>query len=127
MDFNLNIYTTKFCTEVERVATVRDVKLSTGVCTDILEIVNIDLLSGGLESLSDESFYELVVGIVANGYPYFIDLVKELFELSEDETRRLEIGDVARVIVNIIKYSFGNLVSSFVNKKQKNVKRGAVK
>ena len=120
MELKLNIYKTRLCREVERTATARDFELSTGVCEDVLNIINIDMFDGGLQALSDESMQELAIGIIKNGYPFFVELVKEIFELTDDEAKRIKVGDLAKVIVDIVKYSFTQLASSLGGGNAKN-------
>ena len=120
MELKLNVYTTKFCKEIERIATAEDFELSTGICEDGLNIVNIDMFEGGLTSLSDESIYDIVISVVKNGFPFFIELVKEIFDLKDDETKRLKLSEIAVVVVDIVKYSVSQLAGTFGNKKRKN-------
>jgi hypothetical protein len=115
----LDIYTTRLCRTLEKTVTANDFELSTGVCEDVLNIINIDMFAGGLQSLSKESTQELVLEMIKNGYPYFIDLIKEIFEITDDEAKRIKIADIARVIIEIVKYSFLQL-SSALGKKKKN-------
>lgn len=125
MEMKLNIYKAKgkfgvLTNEVERTAIANDFELSTGVCDDVLHIVNIDLWEGGLAALSDESKQELMLGIVKDGYPFFVGLVQEIFEITDDEAKRLKLADVAKVVFDIVRYSFKQLVSSFGGSLEKN-------
>lgn len=124
MELTLNIYKAKgkytISKEVERVATAQDFELTTGVCEDIMNLINIDMFEGGLDALSDESKQELVIGIIKDGYPMFVEIIKEIFELTDDEARRIKIADVALVVIDIVKYSFIQLGKAFGNKNSKN-------
>lgn len=120
MELKLNIYQDKFCRKIERTATAEDFELSTGICEDVLNVINIDMFQGGLAALSDESMNELAVGIIKDGYPFFVQLVKELFELTDDEAKRLKVADIAKVVIDIVKYSFSTLATSLGGGKQKN-------
>lgn len=113
MELKLDIYTTRLCRKVERTATANDFELSTGVCEDILEAINIDMFDGGLDALTDEGSQELVMRIIKNGYPVFMDLIKEIFELTDSEAKRIKIADVAKVVMDIVKYSVSNLANAF--------------
>ena len=119
MDLKLNIYTTKLCREVERTVTAREFELSVGICEDVLDVLNIDMFEGGLDSLSQEALLELAIPIVRNGFPFFKELLSEIFEVSSDEIRRVKISEVAQVIVAIVKYSISQL-KSLGGKKSKN-------
>lgn len=119
MELKLNVYTSRLCREVEKTVSANDFELSTGICEDVLNIINIDMFEGGMAALSDESMQELAVGIIKNGYPFFVQLIKEIFELTDDEAKRLKVADIAKVIIDIVKYSFEQLASS-LGGKQKN-------
>lgn len=124
MEITLNIYKAKgkytISNEVERVATAQDFELTTGVCEDIINLINIDMFGGGLDALTDEDKKELVIDIIKNGYPMFLEIIKEIFEITDDEAKRLKIADVARVVIDIVKYSFIQLGKSFGDKNSKN-------
>lgn len=120
MELKLNIYADRLCRKVERTVTANDFELSTGICEDVLNIINIDMFEGGLSALSDESMQELAIGIIRNGYPFFVNLIKEIFEITDDEAKRIKLADVASVIIEIVKYSFSQLASSLGGTKGKN-------
>lgn len=124
MELTLNIYKAKgkytISKEVERVAVAQDFELTTGVCEDIMNLINIDMFEGGLDALSDQSKQELAIGIIKDGYPMFLEIIKEIFEISDDEAKRLKIADVATVVFAIVKYSFSQLAKSLGGKNSKN-------
>lgn len=120
MELTLNIYGDRFCRQYVRTATADTFDLSTAICTDVIGIINLDLLEGGLFSLSDESKVEMIAGIVKEGFPFFVELMRELFELTEEEIRYTKIEEVVSVVVEIVKYSVKTLKSSLVGKKSKN-------
>jgi hypothetical protein len=113
MELKLDIYKTRICREVERTATAKDFELSTGVCEDILSAINIDMFDGGLDALSLDGKSDLIMQTVKNAYPVFIELIKEIFELSDAEAKRIKIADIARIVVDIVKYSISNLANAF--------------
>ena len=113
MELKLNIYADRLCRKIEKTVTANDFELSTGVCEDVLNVINIDMFEGGLSALSDDSKQELMIDVIKNGYPFFIQLVQEIFEITEAETKRIRVADIARVVVDIVKYSFTQLASSF--------------
>ena len=113
MELKLDIYTTRLCRKVERTATADDFELSTGVCEDVLDAINIDMFQGGLKALGDESSQELIMHVIKNGYPVFMGLIKEIFDLTDSETKRIKIADVAKVVMDIVKYSVSNLANAF--------------
>lgn len=112
MELKLNIYTDDFCTEIARVATAGEFKLSLGICEDVLDIINIDMWEGGLDALSDESMRELSIGIIRDAFPFFKKIIKRLFNLTDEEVRNTDLVDIAKVVVAIIKYSISQLRSS---------------
>lgn len=120
MELKLNIYKTRLCRDVDRVVTAKDFKLSTGICEDVLNIINIDMFEGGLDSLSNETMQDIVLGIVKDGFPFFLELIKEIFELSDDEGKKIDIGEVATVVIAIVKYSFSQLATALGGKNSKN-------
>ena len=120
MEIKLNIYTTKFCRQIERTATAMDFELSTGICSDVLNAINIDVFDGGIEALSDDSLKALAFNLIRTGYPFFIGLIQELFELTDDETTRLKLSEVVDVVIAIAKYSFEQLATTLGGNKQKN-------
>lgn len=120
MELKLNIYTSRVCREIEREVIARDFELSTGICEDVLNAINIDMFEGGLDALSDESMRELAVGIIKNGYPVFIEIIKEVFELTDDEAKRIKLSEVASAVMDIVKYSFTQLAASLGGKNSKN-------
>lgn len=113
MELKLDIYTNRFCRTVERTAVAEDFDLSVGICEDVLNAINIDMFDGGLDALTTEGKSELIISMIKNGYPVFIGLIKELFELTDDEAKRIKVADVAKVIMDIVKYSVSNLANAF--------------
>lgn len=120
MELKLNIYADRLCRNVEKTVTANDFELSTGVCEDVMDIINIDMFEGGLAALTDESMQELAVGIIKNGYPFFIDLIKEIFGINDDEAKRIKVAEIATVVMEIVKYSFTQLANSLGGKNSKN-------
>ena len=111
MELTLNIYNTRLCKkgDIAREAKAQDIELSTGVCTDVLNIIQIDLFEGGLSALSTESQFDIILGIVKDGLPFFIDLMKEIFDVSDAEMKNTKLSDIAKVVFAIVKYSMKEL------------------
>lgn len=116
MELKLNVYETRLCRKVKKTVTANDFELSVGICEDVLDIINIDMFDGGLSALSNETLQELAIGIVKNGFPFFVDLIKEIFEITDDEAKCIKLSEVAAVIVEIVKYSFTQLANSLGDK-----------
>lgn len=120
MELKLNVYTTDFCRKVEKTVTAECFDLSVGICEDVLNVVNVDMFDGGLKSLDTETLFDVAVGLVRNGFPYFRTLIKEIFELTDEEVRRTKISEVAKVVVDIVMYSFKEIKGTISPKKAKN-------
>lgn len=104
MEFRLNVYNGK---EVEKTYVADDFALTTGTAEDILNLVDIDKLTGGL---NDEGTILEVVKIVAKAFNQFNPLMKEIFDgLTDDEYRRTHIVEVGKVVLDVLKYTFAEL------------------
>lgn len=119
MELKLNVYEGKFCRKVEKTVTAECFELSVGICEDVLNVINVDMLDGGIKSLDTEAQFDLIVGLVKNGFPFFKELIQELFELTDDEVKRTKLAEIAHVVVDIVKYSFKELKGT-LPEKQKN-------
>ena len=111
MEFKLNVYANKYCKngEIVKEATANDFELSLGVCEDVLDIIQIDLFEADIKGMKTQDQFDIILGIVKNGFPFFKDLMKEIFDLTDDEIRCVKIKDVAKVVADIVKYSFKTL------------------
>lgn len=120
MDFKLTIYTDEFCTEIAREAVAKDIKLSTGICEDVLEAVHIDMFDGGVQVLSSDSLISIIASIVRDAFPYFKSIIKRMFDLTDEEVRNTDIAEIINVIVGVVQYSMKTLNFSFGGKFKKN-------
>lgn len=120
MELKLNIYETRLCRKVEKTVAAQDFELSVGICEEVLRIINIDMFDGGLSALSKEALNELALDLVKDGFPFFVKLIKEIFDITDDEVKRVKLSEVAAVVVEIVKYSFNQLMVSLGAKKVKN-------
>lgn len=122
MELKLDIYRTRFCKkdDIEKTCTANDFELSLGVCEDVLNMINIDMFEGGLDALSDESQKALFTTLVKNGLPFFKDMLKEIFELTDEEVSKTKLSDIVKVVISIVKFSFSQLASSLGGNKSKN-------
>lgn len=119
MELKLTIYADRLCRKVKEEKKAQDFELSTAVCEDLLNVINIDLFDGGLEALSGEGGQKLMLEIVKNGYPFFLELVKEIFEVT-DADGYFKLGEIAGLILKICKYAVTQLVNSIGGKTEKN-------
>lgn len=120
MDLKLNIYSDRLCRKVEKTVTAPDFELSTAICEDVLAVINVDAWDGGLTALSDEAMAKLAIPIIKNGFPFFVELLAEIFEITEDEAKRTSVKEIAKILVHIVKYSFSELNSSLGQSNSKN-------
>lgn len=123
MEIKLNIYKDEKLKELEKTYIANDFELSTGVIEDIMNCINIDAFEGGLEALSDEGQISTIVPMIYGAYGTFKNLLKNAFDgLTDDEIKRTKIKEVAKVVIDIIKYSFAELGKAvgFSNSKTKN-------
>ena len=113
MELKLNIYKTSALKEVERTLIAEDFKLSTGVCIDLLHLINIDLFEG-VTALSKEDQFIEIFKIVVNGSDLFMNLLKDVFDgLTDEDIQKTEMTEIVNIIIQIVKYSTQMLFSSF--------------
>lgn len=106
MELKLKIYEDRLCRRVKDEVKANDFGLSLGVCEEILNAVNIDMFAGGgLSALSDESKLELLLPIVREGLPYFKELLAEVFEVSVEDMKNTDLGEIVGVIFNVVLYA----------------------
>lgn len=120
MELKIDVYEDRLCRKIARTATANDFELSTGICEDVLNMVNIDMFAGGVDALSDETMKNLLLVIVKDGFPFFVELVREIFELTEAEGKHLKLDDIAQVVLGIVKHAFRQLASSLGGLNAKN-------
>lgn len=110
MELKLNVYKGN---EVEKTYTTSEINLQTGVCEDILEIVNIDKF----ENLDSQELAVEVLKLVSKGFAIFKPLLKEVFVgITDEELRRTRVKEIGSVIINIISFTLTELFN--VNKEK---------
>lgn len=93
--------------------TAEEYELSTGVCHDVLTLIDLDLFTG-VSSLSEEDQFLEILKIVTRGFDVFAELLKDVFEgLTDDDIKQTKIKEVAKVVFQILKHSISELFSSF--------------
>lgn len=118
MELKLNIYTDRKLKTVEKTLTADDFRLSTGICEDILNIVNIDIFEG-VSALSEEDQIIEVMKMIIGGFETFKELLKETFDdITDDEIERTDVREIATVVIRIVKYSLAGLFSAFGGKRK---------
>ena len=116
MELTLTVYTNTKLKEVENKYTVNDFELSTKACEDLLNLINIDMFEGGLEALSEESRIIEIIKPMLNGRQVFYDIIKDVFDVNDDQLGRTKISEILKCLACIIKYSLTGLVSTFKGK-----------
>lgn len=113
MELKLNIYKSRKSREIERTLTANDFELSTGVCEDLIKIVDIDLFTG-VDALSEESQMLELFKIVSNSFDVFKEMLQEVFEgLTEEDVKNTKLNEIVVVVYQIIRFALQNLFSSF--------------
>lgn len=113
MKLILNIYKGK---EIIKTYEANDFTLMTGVCEDIIKVVDIDKLTSG--KLDDKALGLEVIKLVATSFSKFKPFLQDVFEgLTDDEYRHTSIKEVAKIVVTIIQYTIGELFNVGENSK----------
>ena len=108
MKLELNIYDGKNITKTYE---ANDFTLMTGVCEDIINMVDIDKLTSGTLGIE-------VIKVVAKSFSKFKPFLQDVFEgLTDEEYRHTSIKEVANVIIVIVKYTVGELFNIGGNSK----------
>lgn len=105
MELKLNIYDGK---KIVKTYETNDFTLTTGVCEDILNTIDIDKLTGG--KLDDKALGIEVIKIVAKSFSKFKPFLQNVFEgLTDEEYRNTSIKEVGGVVLAIVQYTIGEL------------------
>ena len=77
-----------------------------GTVEDIAEAMNLDNLRTG----SDVEIIGLAVDLIKRNMAAVKDLLKDIFEgLTDDEIKHARVRDIARVLLDVVKYTIGQL------------------
>lgn len=113
MELKLDIYENK---KVVKTYKSNDFVLTTGICEDILNTVDIDKLTSG--GLTQEQLGMEILKIVTKSFNKFKPFLQDIFEgLTEEEYRKTKIKDVANVIIKVVTYTISELFSVEGNSK----------
>lgn len=106
MELKLNIYGKS--KKIEKTYETSEIFLMTGTCEDILKAVDIDRLMNG--KLSDTEMGVELIKTVTKSFKLFCPFLQEIFDgLTEEEFRRTKIDEVAKCVVEIVKYAISEL------------------
>lgn len=113
MELKLNIYENG---KVVKTYKANDFMLMTGICEDIINVIDVDKLTSG--KLDDQTLGVEIIKIVAKSFSKFKPFLQDVFEgLTDDEYRHTAIKDVANVVLTIVKYTISELYSVGNNSK----------
>ena len=91
-----------------KVYTAETYDLMFGTVEDIAEAMNLDNLRTG----SDVEIIGLAVDLIKRNMATVKDLLKDIFEgLTDDEIKHARVRDIARVLLDVVKYTIGQLKS----------------
>lgn len=113
MNLKLNVYEGN---KIVKTYEANDFTLMTGVCEDIIKEIDIDKLTSG--KLDDTTLGIEVIKIVAKSFSKFKPFLQDVFEgLTDDEYRHTSMKEVAKVVVDIVQYTVGELFNVGGNSK----------
>lgn len=113
MKLELNIYDGK---KIVKTYEANDFNLTTGVCEDIINTIDIDKLTSG--KLDDKTLGIEIIKVVAKSFNKFKPFLQDVFEgLTDDEYRHTSIKEVAGVVIEVVKYTVGELFNIGGNSK----------
>lgn len=100
MQLTLNIYDAG---KVAKTYTANEFDLMFGTVEDIIALVDLDAFSDGA---TDAALIAAAAKIVVKGFDHVKDLLKEVFVgVTDEELRKCKTLEVARTLVQIVKYS----------------------
>lgn len=89
-----------------KVYTAETYDLMFGTVEDIAEAMNLDNLRTG----SDVEIIGLAVDLIKRNMATVKDLLKDVFDgLTDDEIKHARVRDIARVLLDVVKYTIGQL------------------
>lgn len=107
MELKLNVYESG---KVVKTYTANDFTLTTGICEDVLNLVDIDKLTSG--GLDDQKLGVEIIKIVVKLFPKFRPFLQDIFNgLTDEEFKKTSIKEVGQIIIQIIKYTVSELYS----------------
>lgn len=113
MELKLNVYKGG---KVVKSYTAEDYTLTTGICEDLLEAVDIDKISEN--GMSNEVIGIEILKAVAKSFKKFKPFLQGVFiGLTDEEYRNTAIKEVAQVIIDIVQYTISGLVDAGSNQK----------
>lgn len=94
----------------------QEVNLRMGTVEDIVEVLSIDKAINANDTAAN--LYEVISTVVMNSYAMCKPILQDVFpELTSEELRNVNFKDVINVVIDIIKYSIGDINAVFGNTK----------
>lgn len=110
MELKLDIYNKR---EIVKTYTAETYELLFGTVEDLIDLVNLDKLKTG----SDEELIQIVGEAIGKGLGIIKPLLKDIFDgLTDDELRNTKTTDIAKVLVEVIKYSINEITKGATRK-----------
>lgn len=111
MELKLNIYKKK---EIEKTYTAETYDLMFGTVEDLINIIDLDKLEKG----TDAEIIKLVGNVVMKGMDIIKPLLKDIFEgLTDEELRNTKVSEIAKVLVEVVKFSITQMNQGVNGKK----------
>lgn len=94
----------------------QEVNLRMGTVEDIVEVLSIDKAINANDTAVN--LYEVISTVVINSYAMCKPILQDVFpELTSEELRNVNFKDVINTVIDIIKYSIGDINAVFGNTK----------
>lgn len=112
MKLSLNIYKGR---EVEKTYTADEFDIMFGTVEDVIKLIDVDSLSGKMD---DAKFVTAVLKVVGGSLSEVKTLLKEVFpDVTDDELKRTKIKEIVPLLVDLVKYSFTEIMAISTGKK----------
>lgn len=108
MELKLNVYKSG---KVIKTYTANDFTLTTGICEDVLNLVDIDKITSYIGNDEQKLGVE-IIKIVAKLFPIFKPFLQDIFNgLTDEEFNQTSIKEIGQIIIQIIRYTTSELYS----------------
>lgn len=112
MELKLNIYEKN---KIVKTYTAQDFTLETGICEDIMCLVDFDKFAGKMDV--NELGFE-ILKVVQKSFSKFRPFLQDIFDgLTDEEYRHTSIKEVAGIVLDIVNHTFNGLLSIRGNSK----------
>ena len=100
MELKLNIFDKR---QIIKTYTAETYDIMFGTVEDIIGVIDFESIETG----SNDELIKVVAKAVPKGFGLIKPLMKDIFEgLTDDEIKHARILDIAKVIVNVVKFTF---------------------